>query len=351
MANDSIFVLTFMNVFVTGGTGLLGAHLLFHLSCTDSRIKAIRRKHSNLENVKKVFSYYTKDVEEHFSRIHWLEGDLLNKEFIDSSTVEADVIFHLAAFISYRAGRNVKKKMFETNILTTKFLLEACKKNNIGKFCYVSSTSTLGSRSQGGLITEESNLELSKHTTSYARSKFISEGLVVNAGKMGLKTVIVNPSIILGPGDWSRSSSKMILNIYNGLRFYPNGIIGFVDVRDVVTIMILLVNKEVFGEKFIVSSQNLSYKEVFIQIARNLQIDTKFIPASNILLAIKWRIEHVKSLILKSEPLITKETVSFSRQNVLFSNEKIVKELNFSFKPISDTIDYCTTKFIGDITG
>jgi dihydroflavonol-4-reductase len=334
-----------MNIFVTGGTGLLGSHLLYQLSCTEANIRALKRANSNLENVRKVFSYYTDEVEKHFSRIRWIEGNLLEEEFVISATIGVDVIYHAAAFVSYSARKKVRRAMFNMNVYSTQAIIIACKKNNIKKLCYVSSTSTLGSRGQNSYITEDSKLEISKYTTNYALTKLEAETLVFNAIKKGLNAVVLNPSIILGPGDWGRSSSKMILNISKGLRFYPKGIIGFVDVRDVVMIMISLIERDVFGEQFIISSENLSYKEVFTQIANQLQIETRLVSAPDLLLAIKWRIEFVKSLITGKEPLITKETVLFSKQNVFFSNEKIVKKLSYSFKTVSETIEYSTSKF------
>lgn len=334
-----------MNVFVTGGTGLLGSHLLFRLSCMDFNIKAVKRKNSDLNNVKKVFSYYTDDVDTHFSKINWIEGDILDKEFIISSTFGVHIVYHLAAYVSYSVRQKIKKEMFRTNVCSTQLLIEACEENNIEKLCYVSSTSTLGSRYESGLINEQSDLELSKYTTSYAKSKFQAEKLVLEASEKGLRAVILNPSIIIGPGDWSRSSAKMILNIYKGLRFYPKGTIGFVDVRDVVNIICLLVEKNISGEKFIVSSENLSYQEVFTAIAKNLDINARLIPAPDFLLQIKWRIEFVKSLIMKSEPLITKETVSFSKKKIFFSNKKVINQLAYTFRPMPETIAYCVKKF------
>jgi dihydroflavonol-4-reductase len=334
-----------MNIFVTGGTGLLGSHLLYRLSCSNVNIKAVKRASSNLENVKKVFSYYTDEVDKYFSRIHWIEGDLLEEEFVICATIGIDVIYHVAAFVSYSARKKSREAMFNMNVYSTQIIIEACKKNNIKKLCYVSSTSTLGSRNQNSYITEDSKLEISKFTTNYALTKLEAETLVFNAIKKGLNAVVLNPSIILGPGDWGRSSSKMFLNISNGLRFYPKGMIGFVDVRDVVTIMISLIERDVFGEKFIISSENVSYKEVFTQIAKQLQIDSRLVSAPDLLLDIKWRIEFVKNLVTEKEPLITKETVLFSKQNILFSNEKIVKKLSYSFKTVSETIEYCTSKF------
>lgn len=336
-------------ILVTGGTGLVGSHLLYHLLQKETRITALKRSSSNLEMVRKVFNYYTSDPESLFRKISWIDCDLLDLDSVIESIrgSKCEELFHCAAMVSFRASEH--KKMITNNVTVTENIVNACLDQGIRKMCYVSSTAALGSASEEEEVTEESIWKPSSARSAYAFSKFRSEMEVWRGIEEGLRAVIVNPSIILGPGFWSKGSSSIFSAVYKGMKFYTNGITGYVDVRDVVQIMDLLMQSDIAGERFIVSSQNLSYREIFTMIARELGKEPPRYYANSAMTYSAWIFSSVLSLLTSRDPLLTKEMLSASRSKVRFSNQKVKEILGYQFIPINETVHFVAQKFLNDI--
>ncbi|MGB9746486.1 MAG: NAD-dependent epimerase/dehydratase family protein [Bacteroidales bacterium] len=336
-------------ILVTGGTGLVGSHLLYHLLQKEAHITALRRSSSNPEMVRKIFSYYTADPDSLFRKITWVVADLLDPESVIESFRESECeeVFHCAAMVSFRASDH--KKMISNNVTVTENIVNACRELGIRKMCYVSSTAALGSPSEGEEVTEESIWKPSSARSAYAFSKFRSEMEVWRGIEEGLQAVIVNPSIILGPGFWNKGSSSIFSAVYKGMKFYTNGITGYVDVRDVVQIMDLLMLSEIAGERFIVSSQNLSYRDIFTMIARELGKKPPRYYANPTMTYTAWIFSSILSRITSRDPLLTKEMLSSSRSIIMFSNQKIKERLGYQFIPIQETVHFIARKFLQDL--
>ena len=158
----------------------------------------------------------------------------------------------------------------------------------------------------------------------------------------GLNVCIVNPSVILGPGSWSKGSGSLFSMIDGGQSFYTEGITGYVDVRDVVKVMTILMDKEIFGERFILNSENLGYKEVFMMIASGLGKNPPGIRAGRYLTSLVWRIQSLLSAFSGHSPVFTKELARASQNRKAYSNEKLVKTLGLKFIPVAESIqDIC----------
>jgi len=256
-------------IFVTGGTGLVGAHLLYQLTLAGHAVKALKRETSNLQQVLKTFSYYTLNPEALFTQIEWVNGDMLEYFELEKILTGITEIYHCAAIVSFDPKE--RKKMIANNVEGTANLVNAALENGVRKFCHVSSVAALGQLENGQLIAEETNWVPSKKVSGYSESKFFSEAEIWRGMEEGLDAVIVNPSIILGPANWETGSAKMFKTVWDGMKFYTNGITGFVDVKDVVSAMILLMNDTNFStvknKRFLLSSENCSYRDIFFQIA------------------------------------------------------------------------------------
>lgn len=336
-------------ILVTGGTGLVGSHLLYHLLQQRNQLTALKRSSSNTRMVRKIFSYYSSDSESLFEKITWFDCDLLDPDSVIESIRDSgcEEVFHCAAMVSFRASEH--KKMMATNVTVTENIVNACLELGIRKMCHVSSTAALGSASEGEQVTEESIWKPSSARSAYAFSKFRSEMEVWRGIEEGLHAVIVNPSIILGPGFWDKGSSSIFSAVYKGMKFYTNGITGYVDVRDVVQIMDLLMQSDITGERFIVSSQNLSYREIFTMIAKELGIEPPRYFAIPAMTYIAWIFLSAFSLITSRDPLLTKEMLTASRSKVCFSNQKIKEKLGYQFIPIQETVHFVAQKFLSDL--
>lgn len=327
-------------IFVTGGTGFLGAHLLYQLLQKDEKIKALRRTDSNNDLLERVFGFYAKNMQELIDRIEWVEGDLLDIYSFEEILNDVSVIYHCAAIVSFQPGD--KTQMMHTNIQGTANLVNAANEKKIAKFCHVSSIAAIGRADNNNIIDEQTLWRTSKRNSSYALSKYGAEQEVWRGIEEGLNAVIVNPSIILGPGEVNSGSGKLIKTILGGLKFYTSGMNGYVDVRDVVKVLISLVEGNFFGERFVVSAENLSYKELFEMIAKALGKSPPTYMAVKWMGEIAWRVEYLKGKLFAVKPLITRETANTASNIYKYSNRKILKRLNFKFRPIQSTIrDAC----------
>ena len=327
-------------IFVTGGTGLVGAHLLFELTSAGKKVKALKRRKSDLQQVLKTFSYYSKNSQNLFNQIEWVDGDILEYFSLEKLLTGISEIYHCAAIVSFQ--KKDRSKMISNNVEGTANLVNAAIENGVSKICHVSSIAALGRLENGELITEETNWIPVKKISGYSESKFFSEAEIWRGIEEGLDAVIVNPSIILGPANWENGSAKMFKTIWDGMKFYTRGITGFVDVKDVARAMIELMEESNFeickNQRYILNSENLSYQNVFNQIANELEKTKPTIFASNFILSIAWRIAVFVSWVRGKQSMITCDSVANSNKTNNFDGSKITREHDFKYLPISDSI-------------
>lgn len=323
-------------VLVTGGSGFVGAHLLLELIKNNQKIRAIKRSGSDLSLVKKIFSYYHKDYETLFSQVEWIEGDVLDIFLLEDAMQDVDKVYHCAAVVSFNPKD--KDDLLKTNIKGTANVVNTALKANISKLCYISSIAAIGRSDSNELTTEKTAWKSSDKNSSYSISKYDAEREVWRGVEEGLNAVIVNPSVILGPGDWKCGSAKIFDTLGKGNMFYTNGVNGFVDVRDVAAAMYQLMESNVVNERFIVSSENLSYRQLFTLILNEYGMKPPTIRATRFLLEAAWRFEKIKSCLFNSRPLITKETVNTSQNKYFYSTEKLQKAINFQFTPVKEIV-------------
>jgi nucleoside-diphosphate-sugar epimerase len=338
-------------ILVTGGTGLVGAHLLYELTNSGLQVKALRRQQSNTDWVKKIFSYYTGRVDELFNRIEWVEGDILDYLSLEEALKGTTSIYHCAAIVSFHGDDN--DIMLNNNVKGTGNLIDAAIHNGVRRFCHVSSIAALGKTQDGSEITEETYWTPSKRKSGYSLSKFFSEMEVWRGIEEGLDAVIVNPSIIMGPGNWDIGSPKLFQSIWKGLKYYTKGISGFVDVRDVVKAMILLMGDTTFdqvkNQRFILNAGNLSYQDFFNKIADGLNKPRPRSFASDIKLHVAWRMAKAASFFTGKRPVITRDAISGSNQKNHYSGEKIRTTCGFEYRSLDSSIADIAEIFLKDM--
>ena len=328
-------------IFLTGGTGLVGAHILLKLTESGQKVKALKRKRSSLTVIKNIFSHYKKT--DLLKSIEWIEGDLLDLFSLQEGIKGCNTVIHCAAIVSFNP-RDFKK-MMKINVEGTANIVNICLENNIDKLAYISSIATLND-DKNHIRTEDSFWKESKSNSQYAKSKYLSEQEVWRGIEEGLNSIIVNPSVILGPGDWTKGSSQMFEKVWKGLKFYSSGSTGYIDVLDVAKCVVKLLEKEIINERFILNAENKKYRDIFDSIAENLNKPKPHIKVSPLIKEIAWRIEWLKSFITNKSPLITKETANTAMKNKSFSNEKIIKALDYKFIPIEESIKHYSQWFL-----
>jgi nucleoside-diphosphate-sugar epimerase len=339
-------------IFVTGGTGLVGAHLLFELTNAGKKVKALKRETSNLQQVVKTFSYYSENPQKLFDRIEWVNGDLLDYFLLEKILVNVTEIYHCAAIVSFERGE--REKMISNNVEGTANLVDAAIENGVKKICHVSSVAALGRLQNGEPVTEETNWVPSKKVSGYSESKFFSEAEIWRGNEEGIDAVIVNPSIITGPANWERSSTRFFKTIWDGMPFYTRGVTGFVDARDVVRAMIQLMQPENFetckNQRYILNADNISYRDFFTLIADALEKPRPKYFLSDFLLGVAWRAATFWGWITRKPSVITREAVAGSNEINKFNGSKITQTLGFQYTPISESVKQTAAFFKNDLS-
>ena len=328
--------------FVTGATGLVGSHLLYDLLQKGYRVKALKRPKSDTLQVQKIFSLYADDADALFRQIEWTECELLDFQPMSESIDGCSEVYHAAAVVSF--NRKDKADMMRINVDGTANIVNVCIEKNI-PLCHVSSIGALGRSESGEPITENDLWQTDKGRSDYAYSKYKSEMEVWRGIAEGLQAVIVNPAVILGPGDYTKGSSKFFTQVYRGLRFHTPGVTAFVDVRDVSRCMLQLMEQERFGERYILTAGDLSYRELFNRIADGLKVKRPTIAAQPWMLNVACHLSWFAGKLTGKSLALTKETAHSAFQQIRYSNEKIRKTFGYEFISLEKCIDDCCRYF------
>jgi nucleoside-diphosphate-sugar epimerase len=226
-------------------------------------------------------------------------------------------------------------------------VVNAALERKVRKLCHVSSIAALGRpENMTDIIDEKLVWKTSKHNSAYAVSKYGAEREVWRGTAEGLDAVVVNPSIVLGVAGPKQGSSRIFNTVWKGLKFYPPGRNGFVDVRDVAKAMVMLMKSDIRNERFILNAANLEYVDLFRMMAEAMGKPAPKIRVNSMLSGLAWRIEKIRSMITGVKPLITPETAHTAVQQYAYSNEKIRQELGFEFTPIRETIGHFNRIFM-----
>jgi nucleoside-diphosphate-sugar epimerase len=316
-------------IFITGATGLLGAHLIKLLIEQDVHIKALYR-------TEKSFTH---------RNIEWINGDIFDVILLDEILSDVDEVYHCAGKVSFNSKD--KKELFKTNIEGTANIVNACLNTGVKKLLHVSSVSALGRIRENTTVNEEMQWSEETSNSVYGESKYLAEMEVWRGIAEGLNAVIVNPTIILGAGNWNKGSSEIFKSIYKEFPYYSEGITGFVDAEDVVKAMIILMNSDISAERFIVSAENISYKEMFYIIAEAFHKKPPHKEVTPFLAAVVWRLEKIRSLVTGKAPFISKETARTALAKVYFDNSKLLKALPaFSYTPLKSSVERICNELI-----
>ncbi len=318
-------------ILLTGATGFVGEHTLQQLIDKGYRVRALYRNealqggHGQLKNI-------------HHPHIDWCKGDLNDIFSLEELLTGVDTVFHTAAFISY--DPRFRTQMFETNIRGTAHLVNACLHAGVKRLVYVSSIAALGDASEPGqLVDEQASWKTDSGHSNYAISKFMAENEVWRGMEEGLEVIVVNPSVILGPGKVASGSNQLFRKIAEGMRFSSTGGTGFVDVRDVARAMIALHEANIINKRWVLNHLNLPYTRLFSDMAHALGVaPPTFIPP-RWLANLGWRLNMLWSTITGMQAFITRETVGSAYRLRLFGGTAIQGVLpQFAYTPWQDTM-------------
>ncbi len=336
-------------ILVTGGTGLVGSHLLYKLIVEGKDVRAIYRRPHKLESVKKVFSYYDDNFETLYNKIDWVEAHINDIPALEKAFKDVTHVYHSAAFVSFEPDKyHLLRKI---NIQGTANIVNLCISHQVKKLCYVSSVAAVGNLENSELFSDEETLWNPEEDHSvYAITKYGAEIEVWRGTQEGLDAVIVNPGVILGPGYWrSGSSGSIIPLIYKGFPYYTSGVAAYVDIWDVIDIMIRLMDSDIKNERFILVSEHLSFNEFQTRVAKELNVEPSKKEASTLMLEIHWRLDWLRHKIRGKRRRLSKQLAKAIRSKRYYDNSKIKKTLNFEFTSVDDSISRDCDLFLKDL--
>lgn len=334
-------------IFVTGGTGLIGSFLLHALRARGLAVRALHRGAVPLDAA---------------PGVEWLAGDLLDTNLLRAA-LSPDVthVFHCAGLVSY--APQDEDLLLNVNVQGTAVVVDACLERPGIRLAHVSSVAALGGPAPAAsgsteparavTVTEANTWDLGAAHPAYATSKYLGELEVWRGVAEGLSAVIVNPSVVLGPGNWHRSSTRLLRYAHQQHLFYTRGLINFVDVRDVVAHLLALALDEPArsGERYILSAEALPLADFFRQAAAAMRRRPPKLAVPNWAAEIIWRLEHARAVLTGARPLITKDTARAGRQPVVYSHAKVQSATGLDFRPLADTLTWCAANLTANLTG
>jgi len=319
-------------IFVTGGTGLVGSNLLLQLIEKGEKVRALKRSNSNIRQVEKFFK--RNKAQEIFHKIEWIEGDILDITFLPEALKCIKTIIHTAAMVSFNPKH--EDQILSTNVDGTEGLVNEAIDSGVKEFIFLSSIASMDDiNPETKLIDEQSTWNNDAAHSTYAISKYRSEMEVWRGSQEGLNVIVLNPSVIIGSFDGKRESERIFKKDFIN-QFAPTGGTGFIDVRDVVDIIIKVYEEKLYNQKFILNAENRTYLDVLKYIGT--KNDTEITPISN--LAVKAAQIITTPAKWFGIPSIDQGTYNALTTFTKYDNSKIISALNFKFTPINEAIDF-----------
>ncbi|MDQ3016795.1 MAG: NAD-dependent epimerase/dehydratase family protein [Bacteroidota bacterium] len=307
-------------ILVTGGSGLLGSHLLRWF---------LQNGYSNLT------ATYQHDEKVIPSDLR--EGIVWKKlrlpDIADAFEViqDQDWVIHSAGLVSY--FKEDKFKLLDVNQKGTEHIVNACLAHDVKHLVYIGSIGALGKEKNNVTLNESGDWIENQFSTTYGLSKYLGELEVWRGAAEGLPVSVVLPSVILGTGDWSRSSLQLIDRIATKSPWYPGGQTGFVDVQDIVSFLSVLLEKSITGHRWLLSGGNMTYKEIYSQIASALQINRSYTLAPRWLASIQLLAANILHGRYSTPDILHQVYGTFS-----YDNTKSLGVEGFTYRPLSDSI-------------
>lgn len=322
-------------VLVTGGTGFLGSYIIKELVEKNYAVRAIHRNH-------KLPSYIPKEI---LDKVEWVEGNILDVISLEEAMDDIDTVIHAAAMVSF--VKKDRKQMYQINVEGTANVVNMALEKNIRRFVHISSVASLGRTANGGSVNEEKKWEESKVNTHYAKSKYKGELEVWRGISEGLSGIILNPSTLLGYGDWNSSSCTIFKKVHDGFNWYTPGINGFVDVQDTARATIALMESDITEQRYIINGDNWLFKRLQDTIAVSMDKKKPSRQTTSLLLNIAWRMEKLKSFFTGKRPLLTRDSARVAQSKTYFENNKLLTALpGFSFTPLEQSIGEAAKKYL-----
>lgn len=335
-------------ILVTGGTGLVGSHLLYALLQEGKKVRAIHRKGSDLNNVKKIFGYYSENATSYFNAIEWREANITNIPQLERAFEGITHVYHAAAYVDFNPKNYYKLK--KANIEGTANIVNLCLAFNIQKLCYVSSIATLGNSVNRAPVTEETYWNPENKNSVYAITKYGAEMEVWRGSQEGLKTVVVNPGVILGEGLWHKGSGSIVKRVAKGISYYTTGSIGLVDVLDVIKAMTTLMESSVTNERFILVAENKTYRSLLTGFSKAMGKNPPLKEIAKWKLITFSKLDALLARLFGTKRKLLRTFIDSLYTSEVYNGTKITQSISFTYRPIENTITRVSKRYLKDTT-
>ena len=324
-----------MTHLITGITGIVGSRIAFELLAKGEQVRGFCRESSDKEWVRRYFQFLNPKGDYWFDSIEWAHGDVTDILSLQEAMHGIESVFHCAAVVSFHPRDH--KMLHKINVEGTANVCNAAIASKVKALCHISSTAAIGRSRPGEQITEDSEWRDSSLNSSYAISKRQAENEVWRAQEEGLNVVIVNPSVILGAGPFDKSSATIFARVQDGLKFYPTGSNAFVAVKDVAQCAIELTKRGHFGQRYLISGNNVSYREMFTSVAHSLNKKEPSVEAKTWMLKTGLVFERLKELLTGKKAMLTRESVRNANNLVAYDSSRLLSTLDFTFTSLEDS--------------
>lgn len=320
-------------ILVTGSTGLVGRHLLLELITDGKQVRAMYRSEKKRKEVEAFYAFAKAESQNHL--IDWQLGDINDMPRLCEIFKDITHVYHCAALISFDPYDF--KKLTKINVEGTANVVNLCLDQKVEKLIHLSSIATLAV-TPNNPITEENYWDPDALNSVYALTKYGSEMEVWRGTEENLNALIFNPGIILGEGDYTTGSGTIFKRILQEKSYYPKGSSAIIDVKDLVKIMINGMSSDHSQERYIAISENISYKDLAVKMAKSLN---KKLPAkalSNWIVPIVVMFDTCIGLFTGKRSITSIGGKSL-QTNSSFNNSKLLKDFNYKITDLNDTLD------------
>lgn len=325
-------------ILLTGATGFLGAHVCASLLEKGYEVRACKRKSSSLQEFENILAWRLgANWQEKATSLEWAEADILDYDSLMDAMPGIEVVFHVAAIVTFWEKR--RDELFQVNLEGTANVVNACLAAGIPWLIHTSSIAAIGRDAKQPAISEDNEWVDSPYNSQYAISKHLAEMEVWRGREEGLKAGMVNPGVILGEGDWSKGSCRLLKKIMDGLPYYTDAQNGYVDVLDVADGLIAIYEKKLDGQRFILVGENLEAKTLINTGAEVFGNKPASFLVKPWMLGIAWRLNWLSSLFTGKEPLLTKETANTGSHRYTYATEKSKEVLGIHYRSIREIFE------------
>jgi dihydroflavonol-4-reductase len=308
-------------ILVTGAAGFLGSHLTRQLVARGADVRVLLRPSSNNRAIADL-------------SLEYMTGDLRDVASLDRALAGVQRVFHVAA--DYRLWSKRSQDIYDSNVGGTKNLLDAARRAGVEQFTYTSTVATIAV-DRPEHPNEYTEAKLEEMVGHYKRSKWLAEKEVLDAARQGFPAMVAMPTTPVGPWDWKPTpTGKIILDFLNGkMPGYVETGLNFVGVEECAAGHILVAEKGIAGERYLLGAENLTLKSVLDLLAQltGLPAPSLKIP-HGVALGVAYA-ETAFSRLIGREPQIPVEGVKIARHMMFVNSSRAVRELGFQAGPVA----------------